>query len=109
MQDAIAIVEQSSPKRRAYGPKRDGIDEFSIAGPEPCPHMAFTDGVRISESVGWKHEQWLRIAGPVGTRPRQHVGEREIEAAGRHRAVDWQGNIAACSLYRCSKRILEEG
>jgi hypothetical protein len=75
MQDAATVVEQSSSKRLAYGPKCDGIDEFSIAGPESCPHMAFADRIRINERVGWKRKQWFRITGAVGTGSRQHIGK----------------------------------
>ena len=75
VQDAATVVEQSSTKRLAHGPKCDGIDEFSIAGPESCPHMAFADRICINECVGWKRKQWIRITGAVGTGSRQHIGK----------------------------------
>jgi hypothetical protein len=75
MQYAAAIVEQSSPKRLAHGPKCDGIDEFSIAGPESRPHMALANRICISDCVSRKHKQWFRVTGAVGTGFRQHIGK----------------------------------
>jgi hypothetical protein len=109
VQDSAAIVEQRAPKRLAHGPKRNCIDEFSITGPETCPHMAVADEVRINEGMGRKRQQWFWITGPVRACPRQHVGECEIEAPGRHRAVERQGNIATRAFYRCGECVFEEG
>ena len=88
MQDSATIIEQSPSKRLGHGPKRDGIDEFSVARLESRPHMAFGDEVRINECVGRKRQKRFWISGSVGACPLQHVGECEIEAPGRYRAVD---------------------
>jgi hypothetical protein len=109
MQDAASIVEQSSSKRLSHGPKCNGIDEFSIAGPESCAHMAFTDRICINECVGWKRKHWFWVTGAVGTGSREHIGKRKIETTGRNRTVNRQCDIAARNSHRCGKRILEEG
>src|SRR5262245_7219475 len=109
VENATAIVEQSPPKRLAHGAKCNCIDEFSITGPEPCPHMVIADRVCMNECVGRKREQWVRIAGSVGACPGQHVGERKIEAPGRYRTVDRQCDIASRELYRRGKFVFEEG
>ena len=67
MQDAASVVEQSSSKRLPHGSKCNGIDEFSIAGPESCAHMAFANRICINERVGWKRKQWFRVARAKGT------------------------------------------
>jgi hypothetical protein len=95
MQDAASVVEQSSPKRLSHGSKCNGIDEFSIAGPESCAYVAFADRICINERVGWKRKQWFRVTGAVGAGSRQHIGKREIETAGRDRTVNRQCDIAA--------------
>jgi hypothetical protein len=65
MQDAAAIVEQSPPKWLSDGSKCDGVDEFSIAGPESCTNMALPDGVRINKCVSGKRKQWFWITGAI--------------------------------------------
>ena len=99
MDGAASIVEQGSSKRLSHGPKCNGIDEFSIAGSESCPHMAFADRICINECVGWKRKQWFGVSGAVGTGSRQHIGKRKIETTGRNRTVNRQCNIAARNTY----------
>ena len=99
MQDAASVVELSSSKRLSHGTKCNGIDEFSIAGPESCPHMAFADRVCINECVGRKRKQWFGVSGAVGTGSRQRISKRKIETTGRNRTVNRQCNIAARNTY----------
>src|SRR5262249_23694173 len=108
MQNATAIVEQSPPKWLARSPKRDSIDELSIARPESSPYMIFADGIDISEGMCRRGEQWRGIAGAEGACARQHVREKKIDPASRNRPVNPQCCIAARNRHRRGECVFEK-